>query len=699
MSENDEDVAAPFIRRKQKNLAYFQKYRPEIFEYFANFEPRHCELVVTPGRDDVDMLDSGRSVYRHLAREYSEAEVQEFIKSNPSEQPIVSMEPPYLESREGARFASRYVRESLQVSKVTPSTFKGYYRGNVLPSVVFLGCGLGYHIDRLTARSEVIDAVVFEPDAERFALTLFTVDWEQICSRFRGKGKSISFCISTNPSEENIRKVLGSKVAEIVPLYPYLSSYYNHLANVELYRLAKALEKDLPVVGANWGNYDFELRGFRNVFHNLRLGGSYVKPYHLPETDMPVAVVGSGPSLDSRIEGLKENRDKLIVISAGTGLRALLSHGIRPDFHVELDADYMIYEMLSDIEEQFGLHGITLLTTISVNPLVPPLFDHYRFYFSNEYYIPAFLGLSSDAIPGCTPTCTNAALALAFAFGFRNIFLFGTDYGYQDKSRHHSRFSVYGQESKTEFATQFRKETASGTAARPKFETEGVNETTVITQGDYFTAKRAVETYLADREKQGLQFTVRNCSDGALIRGAEWMSDSDLSGALANSDVGDRAELIKAVTACAMEMPDFDNGQLFGAVSNEVADTAGQFLSMLKGGRLSGRKDLIILSNQIRDYLNRVGPGSGRRSPVVVQLMGWQILKGSIQRFLQTGLCHGLAHRDENLQPFLDHWGKTFKSFLEALPEHFASVILAKSEPSDDPWVTTRLMNAEPESE
>lgn len=696
MSGTDEDVALPFIRRKQKNLAYFQKYRPEIFEYFASFEPRHCELTVTPGRDDVDVVDSGQSVYRHLAREYSESEVSDFLANNPPGKPIISMAPPYLQAREGARFASQYIREVLAFSKVTPSTFKGYFRGNVLPSVVFLGCGLAYHIDSLTARADVIDAVVFEPDPERFALTLFTVDWEEICSRFRGKGRSISFCIATNSSEENVRRVLGSKVAEIVPLYPYLNWYYNHLANVELYRIAKDLEKDIPVVGANWGNYDFELRGVRNVFHNLELGGAHVKPFKLPESDTPVAVVGSGPSLDARVEALKASRDKLIVVSAGTGLRALLSHGIRPDFHVELDADYMIYEMLSDIDEQFGLHGITLLCTVSVNPLVPPLFESYRFYFSNEYYIPAFLGLNSDAIPGCTPTCTNAALALAFAYGFRNIFLFGTDYGYQDKSQHHSRFSVYGQESKTEFASSFRKDTAPETEARPKFETEGVNQTTVITQGDYFTAKRAVETYLSDRENQGLSFSVSNCSDGALIEGAEWMSEQEFSASLESASLNGRDELIAVLKDCSVEMPEYDTNQIFGAVSQEIADTAREFLSVLKNSRLSGRKDLIVICNQIRDYLNRVGPGSGRRSPVVVQLMGWQILKGTVQRFLQMGLCHGLAHEDEDLQPFLDHWATTFKAFLQELPEHFSSVMLADLEPHEDPWVTTRLMNAEP---
>ncbi|MEC7729003.1 MAG: 6-hydroxymethylpterin diphosphokinase MptE-like protein [Pseudomonadota bacterium] len=697
MSGNDEDAALPLIRRKLKNLAYFQKYRPEIYQYFAEFEPSHCELIVTPGRDDVDLLDSGRSVYRHLAREYSESEVQKFLDNNPPEKPIVTMRPPFHSGGEHARFASRYVAESVANSKITPESFRGYYRGEVLPSVVFLGCGLGYHIDFLTSRADVIDAVVFEPDAERFALTLFTVDWEEICKRFRGKGRAISFCIATEASEENVRRVLGKKMAEIVPLYPFFSWYYNHLANVELFRIAKDLEKDLPVVGANWGNYDFELRGLRNVYHNVRLGGRHIRPFELEESNIPVAIVGSGPSIDNRIESLKASRDKLIVISAGTGLRALLNHGVRPDFHVELDADYMIYEMLTDIDQQFGLHGITLLSTISVNPLVPPLFEDFCFYFSSEYYIPAFLGFNDYAIPGCSPTCTNAALALAFAYGFRNIFLFGTDYGYQDKAQHHSRFSVYGEESKTEFATSFRKDTAPETEARPKFETEGVNGTTVITQGDYFSAKRAAERYLEDRNKQGLTYSVRNCSDGALINGAEWLSEADFMAPLTEISVAERKAVISSVIESAQPMPFIDRKQIFSSLAKEIKDTSKAFLSMLRDSRLSGRKDLIVVCNQIRDYLNRVGPGSGRRSPVIVQMMGWQILKGSVQRFLQTGLCHGLAHRDEDLQGFLDQWGRAFREFLEQLPEHFASVMLSDLEPAEDPWIVHRLMDPRPD--
>jgi hypothetical protein len=695
MAEHD-DIAAPFIRRKQKNLAYFQQYRPEIYQYFCHYQPTHCELVITPGRDDVDLVDSGRSVYRHLAREYSRDEVKKFLADYPPERPLRSLEPPFLKPTEDARFASRYVRLSGSASALSPSAFQGYFRGRSFPCVIFLGCGLGYHIETLVEQAELIDAVVFEPDPDRFALTLFTVDWESICKRFRQKGRSISFCLSTDPSEDNVRRVLSAKVAEMVPLYPYLCTYFNHLANVDLFRIAREVERDLPVVGANWGSYDFELRGFRNVFHNLNVEGAYLKPYLQPESNLPVAIVGSGPSLDDRIQSLKQHRDKVVIVSAGTGLRALLSHGVRPDFHVELDADYMIYEMLSDISASYGLDGIELLCTVSVNPLVPALFERFSFFFSNEYYIPALLGLHTDAIPGCTPTCTNAALAIAFSVGFRNLYLFGTDYGYVDKKRHHSMYSVYGERSASEFATRFRSETEAQTEARPKFEVEGVNNRKVITQGDYFTAKRSVENYLHDRFKQGLTFSVRNCSDGAVIEGTDWMSAEAFSRELSSASDADRESAVASVHASIVPMPELDARHLVRSVVDEISMTCNGCLAILKDGRLAGRKDLVVVCNQIRDFVNRVGQGSGRQSDVVVQLMGWQMIKGTIQRFLQIGLCHGLAQQDEQLEPFLEHWSSTLREFLELLPGHFRAVMESGKTPENDDWVTTRLMNPEP---
>lgn len=692
MSEVDEDVALPFIRRKQKNLAYFKKYRPEIYNYFADFEPSHCELVITPGASDVDLVDSGKTVYRGVAKEYSEAEALKFLKDNPPEKPKHTLQPPWFEQQKPMRFAHRFVRESVAKSTLNPENYSGYQCGNVIPSIIFLGCGLGYHISKLVESADIIDAVVFEPDPERFALTLFTVDWEEICKRFRGKGRSISFSIASSPDEDHVKRVLGGKLSEMIPLYPYLSIYYNHLANVDLHKIAKSLERDLPVLAANWSNYDFELFPYRNAYHNLKKEFRLFDPRITDEVDVPVLVVGSGPSLDKRVEAIRKVRDRVVVISAGTGLRALLGHGVRPDYHVELDPNRLVYEMLSDVESRFGLQDIVLLHSVSVNPLVPSMFERSIAFFSASTYLPALFGMWNLAIPGANATCTNAALSLSYFAGSRNIFLFGTDYGYQSQEQTHSDVSVYGESAGTDYARSVSDSAKKN--RRKAFPVPGVNGTEVLTQSDYYTAKQTVEHFLQDVNRAGINFSIRNCSDGAEITGAEWLSSEEFVERIfePEEDGISRGRLFES--RCEESQPLDVHGR-YELVAKEISETASVLASYLRHGRLKGRKDLIIITNQVRTYLNRVGKGSGRKSEIPVQMVAWGLIRGIVQQFIQTGLCHGLGQSGNNMSSFLDHWRMTFEQFLAELPQHFSAATLNELECDEDPWVIGRFTEDE----
>ncbi|MAL97122.1 motility associated factor glycosyltransferase family protein [Hydrocarboniclastica marina] len=696
MAETDEDIAAPFLRRRVNNLAYFRKYRPELYDFFAELQLNHIELVVTPGLTDVDLTDHGQTVYRNHAQSFSRDEVDKFLSENPGDKAMLTLAPSEISSYNPNRFASHAVRQCFQYSSFNKENFKGYFRGESFPSVVFLGCGLGYHIEALATKADIVDAVVFEPDAERFAASLYTVDWEAICTRFRRKGCSISFSIPVSPDSANVRRVLGGKLAEMVPLYPFFTIYYNHLANVELFRTAKDLERDLPIVGANWGGYDFELRGLNNVVHNIESARPYLKPKFKLQSEQPVFVVGSGPSIDKRIADIERHYNKAIVISAGTGLRALLNHGIKPHFHLELDADYIIYEILSDLGKE-ALHGITLLASIDVNPLVPDLFDKTLFYFKRNNYLPPLLDASAYAVDYCNPTCTNAAMAIACALGFSNIFLFGTDYGYRNKAQHHSRHSIYGDTADSEFSSRMRATAGADQSEIKTFEVPAVDGGYVLTRTDYYAARRQVEQFIEDMSRTKLALNIRNCADGAAIEGAPWLSSQALDELLESHDDS-------AVTELDRLLPS-ETGKLsiplwrknLELLSREIKSSANAYLQILAHARLNGRRDLVVVGNEVRAYLNRIGPGSGRQTPVAIQMMGYQMLKGSIHHFLYVGLSHGMAcETDEELIHFSRGWKKEFEAFLKELPHHFQRAVVEAKPTNEDPWVVRRLIEAEP---
>ncbi|WP_341582245.1 6-hydroxymethylpterin diphosphokinase MptE-like protein [Marinobacter metalliresistant] len=701
MSESDQDIAAQFVQRKQRNLAYFMKYRPEIYEYFSDLQLDHAELVVTPGLPDVDLLDRGQSVYRGLAKEYSIGEARQFLQENSQEKKLVNYPPPFTIKGDGNRLARHFLHECFRGSMVTRENFSGYFRGRAIPSMVFLGCGLGYHIEYMVDNASIIDAVVFEPDAERFALTLFTIDWENICEKFRKRGRAISFSIATVNSEENVRVQLGQKLAETLPLYPYLTLYYNHLANVDLFRIAKDLERDIPILGANWSSYDFEVRNLRNVYHNIESGVKYLQPGTQVPDPRPVLIVGSGPSIDNRLDDILRVRESVVLVSAGTGLRGLLESGLCPDIHVEVDTDYLIYKLLEDLSERHDLSGITLVADIAVNPLITSLFEKTVFYFPSSTHASALTGFSDYGVGFCYPTCTNAAVSLSYSMGFRNLFLFGTDYGYRDKSKDHSRLSVFGETARTDFEKSVSEKSQKATIGRPTFQVTAVDGSSILTRSDYYSAKRSLEGFVAHVQAVGDEkLCVFNCSDGAAIDDTQWLSSAEFLECTERLVVDKDFSLSDFLNRQTGTLEAAHSYDRFVSVVIEIKETAQFLLSILKHARLDGRADLVEAANQVRSYLNRVGKHSGRASPVSVQYAGWQLVSGTVQRFLQIGLCHGLAHPDDaDLVKFARHWRKAFSEFLQRVPDHCALVLLDDAVPERDPWVTRRIWDPEPDYE
>lgn len=690
MAIDKNTLAQQYARRRAKNLAYFQKSHPPLYERFKNYIMRRVEVAISPAEQDIDVLSDGVSLYGGKAAAVGREEANGLIKHYRDIGVIKSINPPWSDTYDGGGFAKAALSAAVAKSPLKREEFKGFPLNKLFfPQLVFLGCGAGFHIQYVLESVQTINAVVFEPDPELFAASLFCVDWEAVGSRFNGlKGESLVFLVGgdTPMTEEQQKTALQNYLYPTAPMYPYMSVFINHRKRPEMAELMKAFGEGIHKFKTSWLDYDDTLRRAKNCLHNLAKSPSILNNQPLPEAFGNVVIVGSGPSIDKRFGELKANRDRYTLVSAGTGIKGLLENDLLPDYHVELDPDYYVYGYLSLLDKE-RLKDTVLIAVNEVNPLVPPLFSRSYLYFKTENPTTLVFWDKTQGFEFCNPTVSNAALSMFTYLGATKVFLFGCDLGYQDLSRHHSAASIYeaGGEEGAEVSDEAKKRADARSQQNSSFKVPGVNGTEVFTRGDFFVAKQEMEVLIERRP--GATSAFFNCSDGAEIAGTQWL-DSGLFADYLGSDAGPGA-----LTEHAITWKGKDLGELAELIAQGVEAHSDRVKTAINSAKLQGRQDLARAIFAVSKKNMTVTPKEGMSGLTADQLYAQYIVSGSIKSFLMIGLAHGMAFQNTNeLKSFLTGWLEDFNEFLTELPKHCRDVLCdATTKPENDPWVLTTI--------
>ena len=699
MRPDQQETAESFIRRKAKNLEFFKRRFPAIHKHYGNLLMKRVELVVSPVEVDVDLQVDGKSLYQGRGKATALREVEMFLADNQPSELLKTFRPPHASGYNYPRFASRSIRHCLEALPDRNNDFVGYPMGSFFSYIVFLGCGLGYQIETLLERVDVINALIFEPDEEKFAASLFTVDWEAICQRFLSKkGYDIRFAIGVDATTKNLKDLLEGVLNRRVPLHPVMTLYFNHQACGINKSIAEEVRKDIPTLFASWGNYDDEMKRLNNTAFNLRAGGRFLKNVMSGTFYKPVVIVGSGPSIDQRLPLIRDCREKITLVSAGTGLKPLIINGLKPDFHVELDPDYLIFQLLDEIGRE-NLHGITLLAVNEVNALVPKLFDNVYFYAKAENPSSKAFRLEKYAFAHCNPTCTNAAFAIFQQLGFRNFFLFGTDYGFKDKFRHHASGSVYGSRDENSKVSVMLNDLAKKAFIEGNLlEVDSVDGGKIFTRGDYFTAMRSVERLLSISHGNAQDLQVWNCADGAIISGAPWLAPEEFHDKVV--ELNDRAnsepppsDVISSVVEDHYD-PELENR--LENVGKFLSARAAEARQILLSASLRGKKDLVRLMSLMIETSLVINTPSGFSAPQPEQFLAQHLLRGTSMHFMTVGLCHVMACFDEkDSVRVAAEWKEAFAIFLKKVANHYESIITNSANGEGQRWLTMTIHDRE----
>lgn len=499
------------LSRFERNIAAFGKYFPSIKKEFENYTPQKW-LCVADTDESVNLIHKASltSLYSDLPEADSIKSVDAF-RERPNRDGLVL-------SYSGRKL-KRYIHYQL-VNKTQRVLNRIHETVGQLPdtvkSMIIFGMGAGYQLEKLYEKHNIEKLFICEPNRDYFYASLFTIDWESILNDVDTQGHRIYINIGDDGT--NLIRDLLSQFHSIGPSVLANTYFYQGYYNEVLAGAVSRLREELQVIIAMGDYFDHSRYCIAHTKWSIQAGLGYLrsgteKLLSHSQKDVPVFIVGNGPSLDNLIPILKEERDKAIIVSCGTALQSLHRNGIVPDYHTEIEINRSTYDWAMRINDTDYLKQIDFISCNGVHPDTARLYRKTLLAFKEgesatvsitELYPKHDFCLLSTSYP----TVSNFALNLFTKIGFKQLYLFGIDMGYVDVKYHHSKSSGYYKNSGEELYDYALSNDSS-------LIIPGNFRPTVKTKYEFKVSKTVLEQTLHSTDAQ-----VYNLNDGAKIVGA-----------------------------------------------------------------------------------------------------------------------------------------------------------------------------------
>ncbi len=493
-----------------KNLAAFQRYFPTIYQQFCAYSPSYWHPVNQ--QNSINLLDptDGALLYQQPKND-GLLNKQNFV-SHPNKDGLVLG---YTGTKLKDYLHYRYVAKTEQMLDNLHEA-QGKLPENI-KSLIMFGLGCGYQLEALLQDHQIDKLFVCEPNRDFFYASLFAIDWAAIIEDVDKQDKRLY--INVGDDGQNLFRDLLQQFYAIGPYNLANTYFYQSYHNPQLEHAVANLREQLQVVISMGEYFDHARYGIAHTREMLNRGthclvSRKLRPIPYDTAEVPVFVVGNGPSLDASIEMLKEWRQQIIVISCGTALMPLYKAGITPDFHAEIEQNRSTFDWCSRVGDFDFLKQITLISCNGIHPDTCELFKDTLIAFkegeSSTASATEVLGKGNfTELQFAFPTVSNLVINLACEVGFTQLYLVGVDLGFVDVKHHHSKQSGYYNDDGEELYDYQEK---NNTAIR----TPGNFRPFVNTKHEFKVSKTIIEQALAKHPS----VECFNTSDGAKVAGS-----------------------------------------------------------------------------------------------------------------------------------------------------------------------------------
>ena len=646
-----------------KNLEFFKTQNPNIHHVISNTTPDHSKIIIDDeGR--IDLNYNGRTIYGGDAIQYAENEVSEFndiYKSGIRVNSINAVVP-------GIYSSPRFFHKHIDTTITELYKTAGNVETNVINHgdhhdfLIVMGIGLGLHLSELLDRSNIQNLLILETDHELLSLSCFFTDWEEIYSKQSAKKqKSITLVLLDKQNIDNEQSGLWNELIKRAPHFPYNTVFYNHGRHDKYGEIIRRITDDIKMYLSLWGFYDDESNQLNHILHNIHNRISLIPEKSNFKWDRPVIVCGSGPSLDSRIQQLKSIREHCILLSAGSSIDALLAHGFTPDFHIELESDYLVYNMLENIGKDVT-KDITLICGLQCSPLLTQLFKKSYAFIKDSLSIGSILDTHENKLKEPTPTCVNAAISFAFQYGAKEIYLFGTDFGFYNEEEHHSKASIYHIKDESHDDTIKDVQEITEKMMCDNFERPGYKGK-CLTTGTYYTTKRRIEM-LINLNSRDYDFNLYNCSDGLIIDKAIHIKENDK---IKIKDVENSTQQLTKQFELKSRLSDNTMKVNIRETLNPAIEDLCKILSHNVSIMDPNLQSLSSTSWAIANYIST--GFKNKHGPLMY------FIRGTIWHYLLSGYSITYGCKKDKQEEVIKVWQARFIDFLELLPSNLKNNI------------------------
>ncbi|WP_373071974.1 6-hydroxymethylpterin diphosphokinase MptE-like protein [Sulfurimonas sp.] len=435
-----QEIESLAIQNYQDNMLYFEKHHQPLYNRLLALEtlldegryPQKYDLEYKDGYFDIVELNSGNHLYNENSEKFSN-NLANKVTYKKNDHTFISLrkirfEPVALEALKKENNA--YAQYS------TTAFLTEYYYNNTdyemsmkkLDKFIFIGTGLGMHIEKIIKKFDLQVVLIIEDDIELFRLSLFTTNYAK-------KLNNIFAFFSISETKNEFHTTFNDFYFKAFFKNQYIkfnmfSSAYEH----------KIDEIRSMLISRPEATYSHE----RLIVKHKRIIDSLTSHYKYLDitkkenesyfADKPWLVVGAGPSLHKNTDWLVENQDKFIIIAAFTALKTLQRVGVKPDIAVQIDEnDFTTDKMLKSIENFDFLDSSVLIFSGSVSKLLFNQFDKEKIYL-HEDRTKYKLNRSTLTVASVGETIYS----LSLIFNVANIYLLGLDLALGDNGKTHS---------------------------------------------------------------------------------------------------------------------------------------------------------------------------------------------------------------------------------------------------------------------